>query len=84
MGPSPLPSRKVEIIVKDYGARAEDGAFADRDVYYADPLFEDVPLRALLSPKYAALRRGLIDPKQASLVQRPVDPRLRGLLVFEG
>jgi gamma-glutamyltranspeptidase/glutathione hydrolase len=50
-------------------------ALADRDVYYADPLFEDVPIRELLSPKYAELRRALIDPKQASLVQRPGDPR---------
>lgn len=50
-------------------------ALADRDVYLADPLFEDVPLRELLSPKYAELRRALIDPKQASLVQRPGDPR---------
>jgi gamma-glutamyltranspeptidase/glutathione hydrolase len=50
-------------------------ALADRDVYYADPLFEDVPLRELLSPKYVAMRRPLIDMKQASLVQRPGDPR---------
>lgn len=49
-------------------------ALADRDVYYADPNFADVPLKALLSPKYAALRRGLIDHGQASLNQRPGDP----------
>lgn len=48
---------------------------ADRDVYYADPLFADVPLQELLSPKYVAMRRPLIDLKQASLVQRPGDPR---------
>ena len=39
------------------------------------PLFEDVPLAALLSPDYAALRRGLIDPRHASLERRPGDPR---------
>jgi gamma-glutamyltranspeptidase/glutathione hydrolase len=50
-------------------------ALADRDVYYADPLFAEVPLRELLSPKYAALRRALIDPKKASLEQRPGNPR---------
>lgn len=50
-------------------------ALADRDVYFADPLFEDVPVRELLSPKYAELRRALIDPRQASLAQRPGDPR---------
>lgn len=48
---------------------------ADRDTYYADPLFEEVPLPALLAPKYAALRRALIDPRAASLVHRPGDPR---------
>jgi gamma-glutamyltranspeptidase/glutathione hydrolase len=48
---------------------------ADRDTYYADPLFVDVPLAPLLSPEYAALRRGLIDPKTASLERRPGDPR---------
>jgi gamma-glutamyltranspeptidase / glutathione hydrolase len=48
---------------------------ADRDTYYADPLFVDVPLEALLLPEYAAKRRSLIDPKHASLVRRPGDPR---------
>lgn len=50
-------------------------AMADRDVYYADPLFADVPLRALLAHHYASARRALIDPKHASLEQRPGDPR---------
>src|SRR5262245_63156937 len=50
-------------------------ALADRDVYYADPYFEDVPVKELLSPKYAEIRRPLIDPKHASLAQRPGDPR---------
>lgn len=49
-------------------------ALADRDEYYADPLFESVPLEALLSPQYVALRRPLIDPAHASLVLRPGDP----------
>jgi gamma-glutamyltranspeptidase/glutathione hydrolase len=50
-------------------------AFADRDVYYADPLFESVPAEQLLSKQYADLRRPLIDLKRASLEQRPGDPR---------
>ena len=50
-------------------------AFADRDVYYADPLFVDVPIASLLSRGYAETRRGLIDREQASLDQRPGDPR---------
>ena len=50
-------------------------AFADRDTYYADPYFADVPLDGLLDPEYAALRRALIDPKHASRERRPGDPR---------
>jgi gamma-glutamyltranspeptidase/glutathione hydrolase len=50
-------------------------AMADRDTYYADPLFVDVPLSDLLLPEYAAKRRALIDPKHASLERRPGDPR---------
>jgi gamma-glutamyltranspeptidase/glutathione hydrolase len=50
-------------------------ALADRDVYYADPLFASVPLQELLSSQYTEIRRPLIDPKHASLVQRPGDPR---------
>ncbi len=49
--------------------------FADRDVFYADPLFAEVPLERLISKEYADLRRPLIDMKRASLVQRPGDPR---------
>ncbi len=48
---------------------------ADRDVFYADPLFAEVPLAELLSAEYAQLRRPLIDLKKASLEQRPGDPR---------
>ena len=47
---------------------------ADRDTYYADSLFVDVPLQGLLSREYAALRRPLIEMGKASLEQRPGDP----------
>jgi gamma-glutamyltranspeptidase/glutathione hydrolase len=50
-------------------------ALADRDEYYADPLFVDVPLAKLLSQSYADLRRPLIDPLKASLAERPGNPR---------
>ncbi len=50
-------------------------ALADRDVYYADPLFEEVPIESLLSKSYASQRRALIDREHASLEQRPGDPR---------
>ncbi|MFO0959734.1 MAG: gamma-glutamyltransferase [Isosphaeraceae bacterium] len=49
-------------------------AFADRDAYYADPLFVDVPLKELLDPEYARKRRELIDLKKASMEQIPGDP----------
>lgn len=49
-------------------------AMADRDVFYADPLFEKVPLEALLSGEYATMRRKLIDMAHASLELRPGDP----------
>lgn len=49
-------------------------AYADRDKYYADPDFAKVPGDALLSKRYAELRRPLIDPARASLEQRPGDP----------
>jgi gamma-glutamyltranspeptidase / glutathione hydrolase len=36
-------------------------AFADREAWYGDPEFVDVPLEALLSPSYNDERRSLID-----------------------
>ncbi len=50
-------------------------AFADREQYYGDPRFVDVPLAGLLSKEYAASRRSLIEPGRASLAQRPGNPR---------
>ncbi|HXX01603.1 MAG TPA: gamma-glutamyltransferase, partial [Candidatus Acidoferrales bacterium] len=41
-------------------------AYADRDTYYADPAFVDVPGEGLLSKTYAKERAKLIDPKRAS------------------
>lgn len=49
-------------------------ALADRDEYYGDPLFVDVPLQQLLSDKYTRMRRRLIDMKIASRKLRPGDP----------
>jgi gamma-glutamyltranspeptidase/glutathione hydrolase len=49
-------------------------ALADRDEYYGDPLFAEIPLRALLSDRYTVLRRQLIDMKKASHELRPGDP----------
>lgn len=44
-------------------SQAVELAFADREVYIADPDFVDVPIKGLLSKEYAAERRKLINPK---------------------
>ncbi len=46
-------------------------AFADRDHYYGDPKFSEIPEQILLSKEYAADRRKQIDPQQASMESRP-------------
>jgi gamma-glutamyltranspeptidase/glutathione hydrolase len=53
---------------------AEKLALADRDEYYGDPNFVNVPMQQLLSEQYTQMRRKLIDPKTASLELRPGDP----------
>ena len=62
-------------------------AMADRDAYYADPDFVDVPLSELLSDAYTEIRRPLIDMEKASLEACPGDPYrmvpFRGTGVFE-
>jgi len=49
-------------------------AMADRDEYYGDPTFVDVPMEELLSDGYTAIRRPLIDMSEASQEPRPGDP----------
>jgi len=56
-------------------------AFADREAFYGDPAFADVPLAALLSPGYNDSRRPLIADRADSGPLRPGcpggrDPRL--------
>ncbi len=47
-------------------------AFADREAFYGDPDFVQVPMDRLLSDAYNHARRGLIEPR-ASLELRPGD-----------
>ncbi|HMP79081.1 MAG TPA: gamma-glutamyltransferase [Pirellulaceae bacterium] len=49
-------------------------ALADRDAFFGDPHFVEVPIDRLLSDEYLALRRPLIEMSRASLEQRPGDP----------
>ncbi len=53
-------------------------SFADRNAYLADPDFSfHVPLRGLLSDRFAAERRALINPERAATSPvAPGDPRL--------
>ena len=46
-------------------------AYADREAFYGDPDFVDVPMQTLLSDAYNDDRRTLIDLQKASLDQRP-------------
>jgi gamma-glutamyltranspeptidase / glutathione hydrolase len=60
-------------------------AFADREAWYGDPRDSDVPLAGLLSPEYAAQRRGLVGAEaSAELVPGApggAEPRLPGYAV---
>ena len=51
-------------------------AFADREAWYGDPDFTDVPVKTLLSAEYAGVRRALVGP-DASAGLRPGAPEGR-------
>jgi gamma-glutamyltranspeptidase/glutathione hydrolase len=76
-GQPPDPARMIHL-----QAEALKLALADRDEYYADPLFADVPLPELFAPSYIESRRALIDLAHASQVLRPGDP-LHGRPILE-
>jgi len=61
-------SRYIHVVVE-----ASKLAFADREHFYGDPEFADVPLGTLLSDEYADERRRLISLEKASLELRPGD-----------
>jgi gamma-glutamyltranspeptidase/glutathione hydrolase len=62
-------------------------AFADREAWYGDPRFTDIPLAGLLSPEYAAQRRGLVGTEASgSLVPGApggAPPRLPGYAIAD-
>ncbi|MDO5620344.1 MAG: gamma-glutamyltransferase family protein [Paracoccus sp. (in: a-proteobacteria)] len=62
-------------------------AFADREAYYGDPDFSDIPVQALLSPEYNAARCALIGDRASYDLRPGVVPgfdaqvaHMRGLL----
>jgi len=58
------------------GIEAKRLAFEDLSKYYADPKFYDVPMKGLLSEKYADQRRKLIHLNHANKNIGPGNPRL--------
>jgi gamma-glutamyltranspeptidase/glutathione hydrolase len=58
-------------------------AFADREAWYGDPAFVDVPLDELLSPEYNAERRALVGA-EASFELRPGSPGAREPVLASG
>ncbi len=57
-----------------YFSEAGRLAFADRDRYVADPDFVNVPVKALLDPRYLQWRGAQIDGRQSMGVALPGDP----------
>ncbi len=51
-------------------------AFEDRAKFYADPVFNDIPVQWLISKEYAAERRKLINMKRAGRSYPPGNPAL--------
>jgi len=51
-------------------------SYEDLAKWYADPAFVHVPMKELLSDKYADARRGLIDLTHANPIVGPGDPKL--------
>lgn len=64
-------------------SQAFDLAFSDREHYYGDPDFVDVPMDGLMSKRYTSARRGVLDMSSAyAEMPAPGDPR-SGLGVLE-
>lgn len=59
-----------------YFVEAKKLAFEDRAKFYADPDFNNIPVKQLISKEYAAERRKLINPHRASRMLEPGNPNL--------
>jgi gamma-glutamyltranspeptidase/glutathione hydrolase len=60
-----------------YFVEAKKLAFEDRAKFYADPDFNKIPVKALISKEYAAERRKLIDPNRAAKRYEAGNPALQ-------
>lgn len=65
-----------------YFAEAGKLAYADRDIYIADPAFVPVPVQGLLDPDYLQQRAQLIRPDQAMPKAMPGQPPGADLVRF--
>jgi gamma-glutamyltranspeptidase/glutathione hydrolase len=63
------PARAIHLF-----AEANRLAFADRNLYLADPQFVAAPVAGLLDPSYLRARAALIDPAKAMATIAPGDP----------
>jgi gamma-glutamyltranspeptidase/glutathione hydrolase len=72
---APLSVENVHLL-----AEASRLAFADRDVYVADPDFVSVPTAGLLDPGYLALRARAIDPAHSMGQAQPGMPGITAAL----
>ncbi|GAB3210159.1 gamma-glutamyltransferase 2. Threonine peptidase. MEROPS family T03 [Marinactinospora thermotolerans DSM 45154] len=71
-----LGTKELEVTSAEFAHRVVEAAklaFADREAWYGDPRFVDVPLPELLSPAYAEQRASLVG-EAASLELRPGAP----------
>ena len=57
-----------------YFSEAGRLAYADRDYYFADPDFVDVPVQSLIDPVYLEARASLIKPYESLGIAPPGDP----------
>jgi gamma-glutamyltranspeptidase/glutathione hydrolase len=69
LGRAPLNPDAVHLI-----AQAQKLAYADRDLYVADPDQVPVPVAGLVDPRYLAARRAWIDPYRAKARADAGDP----------
>lgn len=60
-----------------YFVEAKKLAYEDRAKFYADPAFNRLPLKGLLSKEYAAERRKLISDSRAGVGYEPGNPALQ-------
>jgi len=59
-----------------YFLEAKKLAYEDRAKFYADPTFNDIPVKELISKEYASKRRKLIQANRAARSYDPGNPKL--------